>query len=359
MNPKNTGYIEKIDFNVVSGWVIKESGKQDLPEIRINGKNVGCVKLTTYRDDVFRRTGREGIGIYFEISKYLNLESNEIEVVWPNSLSHLPGGKKTIFKDITIQEVIQRINNRVTDIETSFSQFRALLKIKGDGLEIPPKHLQVRVSGAYYPHFFDHGREMFKDIENILQSQGQSFSEFEKVLDFGCGCGRFLIPLSLFSDPGKLYGTDIDQEAIKWLRTHYPAFADLSVNKHSPPTKYSNDLFDFVFSISIFTHLPEQMQHLWLAELSRIIKPGGFGIFTVHGEKFYKDISQNNQREFQEKGFTYQISAPTDGLPDFYRSSFHNHDYIMREWSKYFEIVCIKKEGIGNNQDAVLVRKRG
>lgn len=355
-----TGYIEIISESIISGWVLKDRGGQEtpVPEIRINGKQVGCCLLTTLREDVLRRTGFVGIGIFFAISKHLIFERNDIEVVWPNSLDLIPGGKKTLFKHITTQGQIQFSNNRITDLEISLSQIRSLLKLKGVDLQIPSKHLQVRVSGAYYSQFFDHGKEMFEDIERILQSQGLSFTQFEKVLDFGCGCGRFLIPLYLASKPTKLYGTDIDQEAIDWLRTHYPVFADLSVNKPSPPTKYSNDLFDFVFSISIFTHLPEQMQHDWLAEMSRIIKPGCYGIFTVHGEKFYSGIPENSRKEFFTKGFSYQISAATDGLPDFYRSSFHTHNYIMCEWSKYFEVLYIEKEGIGKNQDAVLVRKR-
>jgi 2-polyprenyl-3-methyl-5-hydroxy-6-metoxy-1,4-benzoquinol methylase len=355
-----TGYIDIINESVISGWVHKDPGEQEtqVPEIRINGEKIGCVQFTTLRPDVLHRTGRAGIGLYFAISKHLIFGRNDIEVFWPDSLDQIPGGKKTLFKDITTQGQLLCSSNRITDIETSFCQFRSLLKLKGVDLHVPPKHLQIRVSGDYYSHFFDHGKEMFEDIERIIQSQGLSFTQFQKVLDFGCGCGRFLIPLSLSSKPWKLYATDIDQEAIDWLRTHYPAIAELAVNKPSPPTKYSNDLFDFVFSISIFTHLPEQMQHDWLAEMSRIIKPGGFGMFTVHGEKFYSGIPKNCLKEFLTKGFSYQISAPTDGLPNFYRSSFHTHHYIMREWSKYFEVLYIEKEGIGKNQDAVLVRKR-
>ncbi len=37
---------------------------------------------------------------------------------------------------------------------------------------------------------------------------------------------------------------------------------------------------------------------------------------------------------------------------------YHTHEYIRREWSRYFEIVAIHPKGIGNHQDAVLVRKR-
>jgi len=42
-----------------------------------------------------------------------------------------------------------------------------------------------------------------------------------------------------------------------------------------PPMSYEDNMFDFVYSISIFTHLPEDMQFAWLQELQRITKPGG------------------------------------------------------------------------------------
>jgi hypothetical protein len=52
------------------------------------------------------------------------------------------------------------------------------------------------------------------------------------------------------------------------------------------------------------------------------------------------------------------LVSKTEGLPDFYQTAFHTHEYVQREWNKYFEIVNIKTKGIGQHQDAVLVRKR-
>lgn len=43
---------------------------------------------------------------------------------------------------------------------------------------------------------------------------------------------------------------------------------------------------------------------------------------------------------------------------DYYRSTFHTHDYIRSEWSKYFDIITIIPGYIGNNQDLVVMRKR-
>jgi SAM-dependent methyltransferase len=249
------------------------------------------------------------------------------------------------------------------DTQIQLDQVISLLTIKGVLPPIPPKHLQFRVAGARYPEFFKRGYAMFQELEDVLQSQGQSFFKFNNILDFGCGCGRFMIPLSFRISPEKVSGTDIDKEAIGWFKTNYPAFKDLDVNGFTPPTKYQDGAFDFVYAISIFTHLPEEMQNAWLEELSRIIKPGGYGLFTTHGEKFFAELKKPEYGESAypkliEEGFYYSVRDSTEGLPDFYQTSFHTHDYIRRQWVKYFEIVWIQKQGLGGNQDIVLLRKR-
>ena len=181
---------------------------------------------------------------------------------------------------------------------------------------------------------------------------------FNNILDFGCGCGRFMAPLSMMVDPKKLNGTDIDPEAIKWMQENYPQVNDLDVNDVMPQTKYKDGSFDFIFSVSIFTHLPEEMHMEWVKELSRIMQSGGYGLFTTHGEFYHTEISQSEVAKLKSHGFYYSKGATTDGLPDFYQRAFHTHEYIRREWGNYFEVVDIVKQGIGGGQDLVLVRKR-
>ncbi|MDB6064997.1 MAG: Methyltransferase type 11 [Pedosphaera sp.] len=262
----------------------------------------------------------------------------------------------TKFQAINTQ--FQAVNERVDDLSVQINQIVSLLGLKYQLPAIPPKHLQVRVAGGYRAAFFELGKSMFQDLEGLLQNHGLSMFQFNRMLDFGCGCGRFLIPMSHRMDPKKLSGTDIDAEAIQWLRANYPIFDDLDVNDCAPPTKYPDGTFDFVFSVSIFTHLPEEMQHAWLKELARIMAPGGYGIFTTHGEKHYPHLSAPARGQLLEKGFYYHVGGKTEGLPDFYQTSFHTHDYIRREWGRYFEIVALQKRGLADHQDTVLVKKR-
>lgn len=255
---------------------------------------------------------------------------------------------------------LKQIRTRLDDMDTQLRQWMSLAALKYQFTlpPVPSKDLQVRVAGAYYPAFFEDGKTMFRDMQEILGRHRLGFADFNSILDFGCGCGRLLIPLSFLADARKLSGTDIDPEPIAWLKSNYPDFKNLDANGHAPPTNYAPGEFDFVYGISIFTHLPEDMQHAWLAELSRIIRPGGHGIFTTHGENHFIHLPERDRTKLMEKGFHYSDLGATEGLPDFYRASFQTPDYVKREWTRYFDVLAIYPKGIGQNQDAVLVRKR-
>lgn len=247
---------------------------------------------------------------------------------------------------------------RANDQTIHNRQLYSLLRMKELIPAIAPKHLQIRVSNAYYPEFFDHGKMMLNDMEMQLAKHNLSLTRFNHILDFGCGCGRFMAPLSLMVDPSKLYGTDIDAEAIDWMKKNYGRIKDIDINNPMPPTKYADNTFDFIFSVSIFTHLPEEMHMEWVKELNRIMQPGGYGIFSTHGEFHYPALSADELATLKSHGFYYSKTQITVGLPEFYQQAFHTHEYIQREWGKYFEIVAMIKQGIGGGQDMIIVKKR-
>jgi SAM-dependent methyltransferase len=156
-----------------------------------------------------------------------------------------------------------------------------------------------------------------------------------------------------------LYGTDIDAEAIEWLQNNNAKIAEFSVNPNIPPTSFEDNKFDFIYSISIFTHLPEKMQFAWLEELKRISKPGGYLLVTVHGENHHKNLPAPKREIMEAKGFYYNDDADlTEGLPSFYKNAYHSANYIKKEWGVYFDVIKIIPMGLDNHQDIVLLRKQ-
>lgn len=263
-----------------------------------------------------------------------------------------------IKNKFTNEPRLKALEGELSDARVEILQILSLLKIKSDFPAIPPKNLQIRVAGAYNARFFDVGQKIVTDIDGILRDNGHNLSDKHNVLDFGCGCGRVLIPLSLTIPSDRISGTDIDKHAIRWLQRNHSSFKNLSVNGSKPPIEYADETFDFIYGISVFTHLPEKLQKLWLRELSRVMKPGGIGLFTTHGEKYFRDLPESAMDELAAKGFHYSVGLPTDGLPRYYQTSFQTAEYINRAWSRHFDVLEIRQEGINGNQDAVLVRKR-
>jgi SAM-dependent methyltransferase len=200
---------------------------------------------------------------------------------------------------------------------------------------VPPKHLRHRVHGSEDPVSFERlGRKVANGIDYAKFLAGCTLADNAKILDFGCGCGRVIRYFKPFHENCEYFGTDIDGEAIAWCQKNLQDIAKFSVNKETPPLPFADGFFDLVYSISIFTHLPEDMQFAWLEELRRITKKGGYLFLTVHGDNLFP-----SQFEKQMKyGFYYSVGSGTEGLPDFYQTAFHTEKYIRQHWKKYFSI---------------------
>lgn len=121
----------------------------------------------------------------------------------------------------------------------------------------------------------------------------------ETVLDIGCGCGRFAV--NLYDTPvffqGQYYGFDVIKKSIDWARTNIPTvypnshfeYVDLHNGQYNPAGKlkadtfsfpYEDEKFDFIFAISIFTHLLPKDAENYLRQIQRVLKSGGRALLT-------------------------------------------------------------------------------
>lgn len=232
--------------------------------------------------------------------------------------------------------------------------------VEKDGLPLPPPRLRNRVAGTSDAEaFVNVGRGMKKRMTHVLQSAGYEFSSFQNILDFGCGSGRLIRHFRDEAQHAAIYGSDIDEEAIVWCQRHLP-FAHTIVNGHAPPLPFADASFDLIFSVSIFTHLNEEHQHQWLADLARVAKPGALLLLTVQCRRL-GPLSDQEVEHFRKHGFVYFKARTADrriiGLPEFYQAARHSKQYIAREWSQYFEIVN-QIPGPQFQQDIVVAKRR-
>src|SRR5262249_52972949 len=135
-----------------------------------------------------------------------------------------------------------------------------------DGLPIPPPQLVYLVTGQYDAEAFYHNGALGAAcIRGILQNNGLAIDAFESILDFGCGCGRVLRHWKTLRGP-KLYGMDYNPRLVNWCRTAL-TFAEFQLNRISSALAYRENTFDFIYAVSVFTHLTEARQDFWIGEL--------------------------------------------------------------------------------------------
>jgi len=250
------------------------------------------------------------------------------------------------------------------------------LRLAEDRPPIPPVDLILRVAPSFDPEHVEANREAFdlyglshlEYFERALAGVGRGFGDFERLLDFGCGCGRFVRHFGSLASEVEIHGTDIDAEMIQWCRDNIP-FGRFEVAPHTPPLPYPDHHFDLVINHSVFSHLDERMQDLWLTELQRITRPEALILLTVEGasswnhlESSFKYHGSDYHRwgvELEERGIVHIAEDQFVGSthPDFYHSTFHAPWYVVEHWTCWFDLVAYVPDG-SISQDLIVLRRR-
>ena len=219
----------------------------------------------------------------------------------------------------------------------------------------PPERLLVQVAGsADLRWFVKGGRLALGSIRDALATQRMPLERLPTVLDFGCGVGRVLQHWPS-PDSATLHGTDINPALINWSTKHLP-FATFATNGTTPPLSFPDATFDLIYALSVFTHLPEELQRPWIDELTRVLKPGGYLLITVHGDHYLPELEPEEQWRFLEGQLVVRnATARGSNLC----AAFHPSAYIRNELAGGLDLLTQLPEAAAGNpfQDIVLLRK--
>jgi SAM-dependent methyltransferase len=224
------------------------------------------------------------------------------------------------------------------------------------GLPLPPARLRAQIGPLHADadFFLSSGRRHAELIRDLLRENGSSVDELDALLDWGCGCGRVLRHWSELPRT-RVHGCDIDPRMVEWCRANLP-FAEVGVTQLAPPLPHPDATFDLVYAFSVFTHLAEDLQHAWIGECLRVLKPEGYLLLSTLGE-YYASLDRLNEaerRSFAEGDVVvlYEHSAGTSLC-----SAYHPPEYVHSRLAADFELVSFRPAGDDGRHDIHLLRK--
>ncbi len=218
----------------------------------------------------------------------------------------------------------------------------------------PSPTMIYRVAGHFnVEHFFQSGLLSANIIAAGLKKNGLDINDFPRILDFGCGCGRVARHWQNLAG-SELYGCDYQGPLVRWCQKNI-VFGRFEQNGLGTPLSYPDRAFGFIYAISVFTHLDEQSQHFWIAELSRTLRDGGYLMVTVHGTTRLAELSSGEQETFRS------------GRPIFHQkrysgtnvcAAYHPKPYVEEIFGRVFKMIDFVPGGARDaNQDVYLFRK--
>ncbi len=232
---------------------------------------------------------------------------------------------------------------------------RSLTTSPPDSLPVPPPDLVFAVSGhRNLEQFLRTGARSYEAIRTTLSRNRTTEKPLTAVLDFGCGCGRVV---RYWKDESAIdmRGCDYNSRLVAWCRKAL-GFASFDVNSLGPPLPYEAGTFDLVYALSVFTHLPDELQVPWIDELHRVLTPDGYAYLTVHGETSKDQLTSSEIGSF-DAGELVVRNRYRAG--ENYCSSFHPDAYVRRVWLRdRFDVVDRAPKGEGGVQDVYLLRRR-
>jgi len=224
-----------------------------------------------------------------------------------------------------------------------------------DGFPIPPPKLIVLVTGSADTAWYtEGGRLAAESICGILRPAGVPPDDFLSILDFGCGCGRVIRRWRRIT-PAALYGTDYNPQLVDWCRHNLP-FAKFQSNTLEPRLNYADKQFEFAYALSVFTHMPEDLQKPWMNELQRVLRPGGYLLITTQGDEFLPKLDDNERNQYRSGHMVarYREAAGTNLC-----SIYHPASYVRERLAENFNFILSKPQGAAGNgkQDMYLLQR--
>lgn len=247
----------------------------------------------------------------------------------------------------------------------SFTLLKSLTSDRGtSGLEniVPPAEIR---GGGYETEeeYLSSGEEMVDKMLQLVKASDFSFTEGNRILDFGCSGGRMIRHLKPLSEFCEIWGVDIDADSIYWCKQHLTPPFHFATTTTMPHLPFEDRYFDFIYAGSVFTHIDE-LAEAWFLELRRILSPNGRLYLTIQdnhsievlkkGHKNAKSLARGIELYNKAKdNFAMIVFDRTTGQSD----TFYDLDYLCKTLGSIYQILSVTPEVYGH-QTAVLLQRK-
>jgi SAM-dependent methyltransferase len=175
---------------------------------------------------------------------------------------------------------------------------------------LPPVWMMQKIGSHSIDHFKNTAVWTFGDL--VRRGRVGSSS---RIIDIGSGCGRMALPFTQIIKTGRYFGTDVFVDGINWCKSNisnaHPCFqfelqtvmnnyyfgGDVKPSDEISLSFADSGSIDFVFAISVFTHLVEQDAQRYLNEIARCLTPDGVAYLTcfIIDDPFHNYVRSTNK----------------------------------------------------------------
>jgi dolichol-phosphate mannosyltransferase len=207
---------------------------------------------------------------------------------------------------------------------------------------------------------------VIEKIEESLNAAGRRWDEIGTWLDFGCGYGRVLRNLVTHVPPARVYAADVTHEAVDFCAFEF-GVQPIHLDRETAAVELPE--VDFLYAISIVTHLTAQDARKTLNLFGKTLKPGGIALFTTHGRRALEQIERYGEQYVrlrseltelvQDNGVAF-VPYPF-ALQDDYGMTWHSEAYVRQIMAELhgetLELLLFEPHGLDDHQDVFAFRR--
>ena len=225
----------------------------------------------------------------------------------------------------------------------------------------PKSELQSMFVGSSNEHALLEAYNFYVKVHEQLARHSVTLAASSRILDFGCGWGRYMRYFMRDLPWDRIYGVDPWHLAIDVCRQTGVYGQSIKIDLR-PPLVFKPETFDLIFAYSVFSHLSQAAGLAWIEEFAKVVKPGGLLMLTTQGRTFIdycaslrgrapdSDWHASLQRSFADPDRAYAdydagkfLYAANGGGPELpaedYGEAAIPKGYIEANWTRYFELL--------------------